>query len=499
MRVSHSCFMMFAMVAYLAHMPVQAESQLTDQMITDHVEDELLFDQAVMSVNIDVETDDGVVSLTGKVNNILAQERATKIVQLVKGVRSIINRVKVIPNTERTDQQIQKDVKAALLADPATESYDLNVSVSDGVVTLKGETDSWQEKELAATVAKGVRGVTGFNNRMSVNVDIDRPDYEIQQEISKALEWSVHVNYPSPITVQVNDGVVTLTGTVGSAAEQSHAIKLAWVSGVNKVDSSGLEVGEWTLDPGERKTAYPSRSDQEIETAIVDALLYDPRVTSFNVDVESEYGRVTLRGEVDNLKAKRAAADTARNTVGVNSVKNRIKVRLTDTPEDGWITDHIRDALFRSPYTESYEISVSVENGIVSLDGDVDTYFEKSQAEDIASRVQGVIWVDNNLRVSSDNPYVYDPYVDDFYSFENDHDISTEPLTTYAIDSDLEEDIESQMWWSPFVDSNEVNVTVNDGTTTLTGTVDTLYEKLSATENAVEGGASSVINQLSIN
>lgn len=498
MRALNSCLAMIMVAAYLVPLPVYAEPQLNDQMITDHVEDELLFDQAVMSLNIDVETDDGIVTLTGQVNNILAQERATKIVQLVKGVRSVINRVKVVPSSERTDQQIRKDVEAALLADPATESYDLTVSVSDGMVTLKGETDSWQEKELAATVAKGVRGVTGFNNRMAVNVDVDRPDYEIQQEIAKALEWSVHVNYPSPITVKVDDGVVTLTGTVGSAAEQSHAIQLAWVSGVSKVDSSSLKVGEWTLDPGERKTAYPPRTDQEIETAIVDALLYDPRVTSFNVDVESEYGRVTLRGEVDNLKAKRAAADTARNTVGVNSVTNRIKVRLTDTPEDDWITDHIRDALFRSPYTESYEISVSVDSGIVTLSGDVETYFEKSQAEDIASRVQGVIWVDNDLRVSSDTPYVYDPFVDDFYSFDDGYDLSTESIATYDVDADVEEDIESQLWWSPFVDADGVNVSVNDGTATLTGTVDTLYEKLSATENAVEGGATSVINQLTI-
>lgn len=83
--------------------------------------------------------------------------------------------------------------------------------------------------------------------------------------------------------------------------------------------------------------------------AVNDALLYDPRVNAFNIDPDIVGSTVTLRGKVDNLKAKRAAEQDVKNTVGVSYVENRLKVRLDTWPNDAKVAESIRNALLRDP------------------------------------------------------------------------------------------------------------------------------------------------------
>jgi osmotically-inducible protein OsmY len=68
----------------------------------------------------------------------------------------------------------------------------------------------------------------------------------------------------------------------------------------------------------------------------------------------------------------------------------------------------------------------------------------------------------------------------------------------YTTDFQIERDIEDELFWSPFVDADEVTVEVTEGVATLTGTVDTRNERAWAAENAREGGAVSVRNQLAV-
>ncbi len=129
------------------------------------------------------------------------------------------------------------------------------------------------------------------------------------------------------------------------------------------------------------------KSVDDVRQAVKDALARDPRVLSFNVDVGVGGSAVTLRGEVNNLKAKRAAEQDAKNTVGVYSVDNRLKVRRDGWPNDSEIEVQIREALLRDPYVERFKIRVVVRSGTAYLYGTVDSYIEKSRANDLASRV----------------------------------------------------------------------------------------------------------------
>ena len=128
-----------------------------DKQISNAVDNELTFNSSTPSYLIDVETNEGIVKLSGTVNNLLAEDRAVKIARTVKGVRGVVNNINVnVPY--RSDAALENDVIDAFLDDPAADSYKLTVTANDGDVTIDGNVESWQEKQLAAFVAKGVRG-----------------------------------------------------------------------------------------------------------------------------------------------------------------------------------------------------------------------------------------------------------------------------------------------------------------------------------------------------
>ena len=68
----------------------------------------------------------------------------------------------------------------------------------------------------------------------------------------------------SPIKVGATDGKITLTGSIGSAAEKTRARTLAWVMGVNDVDDQGLKVEPWLAEKMRQATDKRSRTDDEI-------------------------------------------------------------------------------------------------------------------------------------------------------------------------------------------------------------------------------------------
>lgn len=474
-----------------------AQRKMTDQAISDKVEDELLFDQGVVSAKVDVKTTDGVVMLSGEVSNILAMDRAARIAETVKGVRSVVNRIEVDPLTVRSAAELEQDIESALMADPATEQYEVEAIVENGTVTLLGTVDSYQEQELVKQVVKGVRGVTAIQDELEVVYKTERSDHEIETEIEQALRWDAYVD-DQMINVTVSSGKVSLSGTVGSAAEKRMAKAAAWVAGVKSVDTDKLNVEMWARDEKLRGNKYAVDAGTDIESAVEEALLIDPRVEGFNADVEVAGSTVTLRGTVDNLKAKRAAERAARNTVGVTYVNNRLKVRLGASPGDGAVAENIRAALKRDPYIERFDITSTVVDGTAYLYGTVDSYFEKSRAEDLASGTRGVFDVENYLAVDYEMPQMYDPYIDDQY-IDREEMVRYERRSPYKSDEQIEDAIEGELWWSPFVDENQVNVTVDDGIATLSGTVNSWSERRAATDNAYEGGATLVDNELIVN
>ena len=428
----------------------------------------LILEDAVPSHKIDVTTNNGIVTLSGSVDSYYAKLEAEDVAESVKGVFAVINNIDVKPFV-RLDSQIRGDVISALVADPVTESFEITVTVDAGIVTLSGQVDSYTEKSVAEEVAQGVKGVIDVKNELTYDFIADRTDIDIKEDIKYRLRSDASID-SGLITVKVNDGKVTLGGSVGSAAEKGGAATEAWIiPGVQSVNNK-IDV-KWWLDGGMADWG-DGWADVDMTQAIENALVTNPRVKSFNVITTVDDGVATLTGTVDNLQAKRAAEEEAQDTLGVWRVKNYLRVRTTLSRTDSEIASDIREALQRNPYVDRYDVVASVYNGKAYLNGEVDSWYMKNQAEDAVAGVRGVVDIQNNLDV--------------------DYQFATKT------DQEIKEDIKSQLWWSPFVDSDDITVEVHSGVATLMGTVEDWDELLAAKENAREGGAISVISKLEI-
>ncbi len=441
---------------------------VSDAEITRAITADFWSHDAVSANRIDVETENGIVTLSGSVRHILARDRAQEIVEALAGVRAVINRITVQPLVKRSDKELAEAVETAWLRDPAADSYELQAAADAGQVTITGTVESYAEKMLAATVAKGVKGVRGVENDIDVEYKTQRVDLEIKTEIEGRLENDVRVD-DYLIDVAVKDGNVTLSGTVGSLQEKTRATTDAWVAGVKAVKTDGLDVEWWARHRMRRPTAVVQRSDDVIKEAVKAAFLYDPRVLSFNPRVDVDSGTVTLSGVVDNLAAKQAAEADARNTLGVLRVKNFLQVR-PQLPGDDKLKERVAAALLDNPSVERFDVQVVADDGWVYLSGNVNTSYEKKLAGNLASRQKGVIGVVN--RIDFDYEWVWKP------------------------DWEVREDVKSQLKWDSFVDEEDIDVRVNRGVVTLVGTVHSWSGRADAEKSAFEAGAKDVRNQL---
>ncbi len=434
----------------------------------------------------------GVVTLEGVVPDLLSAKRAVRIASSLRGVRSVIDRLIVEPG-DVSDDELAESVDLALLLDPTTDAWEIDVVAAGGRVRLEGVVESHAERELAETVATGVHGVRSVDNRLTVAHDGTRSDAEIKDDVEGRLEWNVLVD-EDRIDVAVEDGRVVLAGAVASHAQVALVRSLASVEGVDRVDTSGLHVAWWKNHPARAMDSPPA--DDAIKQAVYDALVHDPRVVAFEPDVTVLDGVVRLQGTVDSLKARRAAAEDARNTTGVRSVHNLLTVEPAEPSSAAVVEKRAHEALARDMVVHDEPVLVTVEDGLAVLDGEVSTWFARAQAEDVVARVSGVRALRNDLTVRDAPPHVtWRPVAHDWDPVLRDVGIdalerSVEP------DAALRTGIASELAWSPFVDREQVEIDVTAGVATLRGTVDSARERLVAAERALDAGAVRVINEL---
>lgn len=377
-------------------------AQLSDQDIADAIEDRWLSDGILDLDRIDVTVDDGIAQIDGIAYSLLEKQRAMRIAEAVRGVRAVSNQLDVEPPAGVEDAEIRSQIETGLMFDPALGDGKVSVSVDEGIAILSGTVSSWPERHSAERVAEGVRGVVAVDNRIEVAKPEERVDAEIRADVEERLRWDVRLS-TVPLAVSVEDGIVHLSGTVASAAQKRWARWKSWVTGVQGVVVEGVTVAPWRDDDDWRKKREPQVDDAAIQDAIADALLYDPRVSTFNVTADVADGWVTLRGQVPALSSKQAAERLARHTVGVTGVINRIRVRPdADGVDDSEIATRVLNALAANPYTDADAITVRVRDGRVTLTGVVETRSEKREAARVAAGVPAVTDVRNALELIND-------------------------------------------------------------------------------------------------
>lgn len=202
------------------------------------------------------------------------------------------------------------------------------------------------------------------------------------------------------------------------------------------------------------------KTDEDIKVDVANQLKWDARVDASDVSVVVNNGRVELKGEVPSTTSKSAAYDDAHKVKGVVAVDNDLDVIFPEAktiPTDDDIRANIISTFSYDSDLKSYKIDVEVEGGWVTLEGTVDAYWEKAMAKNEALDVNGVIGVTNNLAVVPTEDY---------------------------LDEDIAEDIVNALERNVSITASNIDVKVENGEVTLTGTVDTISEKNSAYEAA---------------
>ncbi len=153
-----------------------AGSQLSDAALTSKVKARLAADPEVNPFEIDVDSDNGVVRLSGTVDNERARDQAVTVASRTSGVRDVIDDIEIGEPTFKEnvdDAWIGTKIKAKLTAAPDIDPFNIDVDVNRGVVTLTGKVRTSYARDHAGELARQTRGVVEVDNRIEVVGDND--------------------------------------------------------------------------------------------------------------------------------------------------------------------------------------------------------------------------------------------------------------------------------------------------------------------------------------
>jgi len=218
-----------------------------------------------------------------------------------------------------------------------------------------------------------------------------RTDEQIKKDVVDQIYWDGRVD-ASKVNVEVKDGRVTLIGKVPNYSAFHAAEDDAWaIPKVIAVDNL-MEV--------EYKGEVSIPSDEEIKSNIENMLMWNSYINEASIDVSVQDGIVKLEGSVESLWKKIRAEEIAYDMRGVIEVINELAVVPTKDIVDQVIAEDIVEAIERNAFVRADSVDVEVENGKVTLSGEVADWTAYRVAVDIARNTTGVTEINNNLLIT---------------------------------------------------------------------------------------------------
>jgi len=243
----------------------------------------------------------------------------------------------------------------------------------------------------------------------------------IQSKLVTAYSLNEHLS-PYDLDVKVDHGKVVLAGQVENGIERDLAEEIArGVDGVAGVDNQIRIEGEKAART-EPSPFYRSVQDATLTARVKSNLLWNQYTDGTDIDVDTDNGIVTLKGVVASEMEKKLAVQIAENTRGVRKVQEALRVSPETAGEkgllektgdavrgpiektgrvvsDSWITSKVKTVLMFNKKTEGADIDVDTDNGIVTLNGTVQSEAQAEQVVELAEDVVNVKSVVSRLRV----------------------------------------------------------------------------------------------------
>lgn len=212
-----------------------------------------------------------------------------------------------------------------------------------------------------------------------------KTDSDLKKDVLTELSWDPLVP-EARVGVTVSEGVVTLTGHLDTYAEKIAARRA--VERVSGVKAIAVELDVIPL-------GVHQRSDTEIAAAVEHALSWNTSIPQDRVKVTVEKGWVTLSGELDWNFQRRAVERMVRPLKGVVGITDNIRLKTLPIPVN--LSNRIQDALTRQAVREARRIDITVDGGVVTLNGHVHSWAERNAAEGATWSAPGVSRVNNQL------------------------------------------------------------------------------------------------------